>query len=258
MKGVKMDKDKIFSFYEKMYFREIDEMNTILSRYPVLFAGIAIIINIYAITLKSDQFLAMYLWVQALSIIAITVCSVGLLRSLYGVFTVKKYEVFSGLGVINDNREKAKKRLRAIEEFNEEVNNKNLRRKEIDPDESIIDSLKEGFIEFTSNNMKSNDERRQWFHKTIRWIWFNLVLCVAIPILVASITFYKDITMSEKDNPNQETIALKKAQDEELIKSLDKFLEEYKDSGLKLTITNSLSKEKYEEYLKQQAEKDNK
>lgn len=253
-----MDKEKIFSFYEKMYFREVDEMNTILSRYPVLFAGIAIIINIYVLTLKSDQFLSMYLWAQAISIIAIAACSIGLLKSLYGVFTVQKYDVFTGLDVIDGNREKAKKRLRAIEEFNDKVNNKNLRRKEIDPDESVLESLKEGFIEFTSNNMKSNNERRQWFHKTIRWIWFNLVLCVAIPVFVASITFYKDITMSEKDNPSQETIALKKAQDEELLKKIDQLLEEYKDSGLKLTITNSLSKEKYEEYLKKQAEKDNK
>lgn len=176
-----MDEEKILNFYEKIYFREIDEMNLILSRYPVLLAGVALIFNAYLAILKFDKF-------QGLpSVISITmstiafIASIALLYSLLKTILVRRYKVAANLFELENFREALVRDEALIKERNKAYP-QNYQKERAWEDE-FESYLKDTFIDCSKINTERNNDRRKWFHRSMMLIWINLFLCITIPFV---------------------------------------------------------------------------
>lgn len=176
-----MDKDKLFDFYERIYFKEMDEMNSILSRFPVLIAGIALTLSAYIFVFSFESFKDLSAFIKIpVCLIVIFVC-VRLLYCMYKTLKVQKYMVVAPLDELDEYKELSMKHEKDIIKYNDEYpeNYQKIPKWE----DVIQEYLEKSFIECTTANTKRNDDRRYWFHKSMTWIWINLALCITIPAL---------------------------------------------------------------------------
>ena len=186
MKGVRMDKEKMFSFYEKMYFKEIDEMNTILSRYPVLLAGVALIFNAYMFLFKMDDFAKLNIIFVILISAIIAFSVIMMLRYLLLTFKTQPYQQIKNMEILEGYRKNVVNDEKSFSRWNEDYPNDPV--KEIKSDDALWDHIVKDMVEITDINFERNQTRRKWFHKSVFWIWINLCLCITMPILLIIIT----------------------------------------------------------------------
>lgn len=181
-----MDKEKMFSFYEKMYFKEIDEMNTILSRYPVLLAGVALIFNAYMFLFKMDDFAKLNIIFVILISAIIAFSVIMMLRYLLLTFKTQPYQQIKNMEILEGYRKNVVNDEKSFSRWNEDYPNDPV--KEIKSDDALWDHIVKDMVEITDINFERNQTRRKWFHKSVYWIWINLCLCITIPILLIVIT----------------------------------------------------------------------
>ena len=181
-----MDKEKMFSFYEKMYFKEIDEMNTILSRYPVLLAGVALIFNAYMFLFKMDDFAKLNIIFVILISAIIAFSVIVMLRYLLLTFKTQPYQQIKNMEILEGYRKNVVNDEKSFSRWNEDYPNDPV--KEIKSDDALWDHIVKDMVEITDINFERNQTRRKWFHKSVYWIWINLCLCITIPILLIVIT----------------------------------------------------------------------
>lgn len=195
-----MDKDKVFDFYEKMYFKELDEMNVILSRFPILIAGAALIINAYIFLFKFDHFNKLNnSWQIGISLL-IAFFMGGLLFCLFKTFKTNYYQTFDSLKILDDKYKEYQITEDQIKERNKKAED-GSQQKEIDANELFEKDLKNKFIICTGKNQELNKSRREWFHNAMFMIWTNLTLCITIPILIILISNWSNTMPDDKDNP---------------------------------------------------------
>lgn len=196
-----MDKNKVFEFYEKIYFKELEEMNVVLSRFPILIAGAALIVNAYIFLFNFDMFKQLWniYWKVTLILIIIVAFS-GLLYCLYKTFESNTYEFTSDLDELESKRVEYQEYV-----INVKANNLTLdreyRQEEEDAEELFQKNLKDQFIKATKINRASNCKRRLWFHKSLFMIWINLIVCIMIPILVMMINIWSSNMAEEQKKP---------------------------------------------------------
>lgn len=207
MKGVKMDKEKMLSFYEKMYFKEIDEMNTILSRYPVLLAGVALIFNAYMFLFKMDDFAKLNIIFVVLISIIIAFSVIMMLRYLLLTFKTQPYQQIKNMGILEGYRKSVVNDEKLFSRWNEDYPDDPV--KEIKSDDALWDHIVKDMVEITDINFERNQTRRKWFHKSVYWIWINLCLCITIPILLIVITsgynYVRTETIQQQAIPTEAT-----------------------------------------------------
>lgn len=195
-----MNKDQVFSFYEKVYFDELGEMNQILSRFPILIAGTGLIINAYIFLFKFDNFLALnniaiYVFTGSIAL-AISV----LLFCLYRTFRPLTYQKVSPLEMLEVKRKEYKDYETGIKIRNLNADD-DCQQRETSADDLFRSDIQNKFIICSTANCKSNDKRREWFHKSLFLIWINLVLCITIPVSTIAITHWNTNMSEEKKNP---------------------------------------------------------
>lgn len=183
-----MDKEKIYNFYEKVYFNDLAEMNAILSRFPILIAGVALIINAYVFLFKFDIFLYLPRLVITCIMIIIAFSVFRLLYCLFKTFKVQAYKVVSPISELEEHRKLLIQYENNIIEFNRE--HPGYKQDLPDLDELFRENLINNFIECSEVNSARSEVRREWFHKSMRWIWINLCLCIMIPVLTIVITLW--------------------------------------------------------------------
>lgn len=183
-----MDKEKIYNFYEKVYFNDLAEMNTILSRFPILIAGVALIINAYVFLFNFDVFV----WLPRLVItfiMAVISFSVSrLLYCLFKTFKVQAYKMVSSIPELEEYRESLLQYEKDLIDFNQE--HPDHKQDLPDLDNLFRENLINNFMECSKENNIRSEIRRAWFHKSMRWIWINLCLCITIPISTIVITLW--------------------------------------------------------------------
>lgn len=184
-----MNKDKIFSFYEKVYFESLSEMNVVLSRFPILIAGVALIISSYVFLFNYDYFL----WLPNEAIITITLvilsAVIALLYCLFRTFRGRKYSLIPSLGEIDAYRKAVIEQARIIDDNNKKYPN---HPKDEIPclEEKMRIFIEKEFIESATINEQSSLDRSRWFHRTMSLIWINLCLCIMIPASIVVITVW--------------------------------------------------------------------
>lgn len=183
-----MDKEKIYNFYEKVYFNDLAEMNAILSRFPILIAGVALIINAYVFLFNFDAFV----WlprVEVTCILFVIACSVfRLLYCLFMTFKVQTYKMVSPISELEEHRKILIQHEKDVIEFNRE--HPGYKQDLPDLDDLFRENLINNFIECSEANSARSEARREWFHKSMRWIWINLCLCITIPVSTIVITLW--------------------------------------------------------------------
>lgn len=184
-----MDKDKIFAFYEKVYYESLSEMNVVLSRFPILIAGVALIISSYVFLFNYDYFL----WLPKSVIITITLvillAVIILLYCLYRTFRGRKYSLIPSLSKLDEYRKAVIDQARVIEE-----NNRKYPEYPEDEvpfvDEKLRNLIETEFVKSATINKQSSIDRSKWFHRTMSLIWINLCLCIIIPASIVVITVW--------------------------------------------------------------------
>lgn len=177
-----MDKDKIYAFYEKSYFRDLDDLNNIISRFPLLIAGVALLVNAYIFLFKLKSFLSLNSWCILSISFVIIFCMGSLLYNLYLAFKPRYYEKMPQLFELEEYRNECEQYQKSISRYNEE-NPKNYQ-KEVKWEDMFRDYLIENFIQRSKNNGPVLEERKKWFHSSVKWICINLILCITIPSLI--------------------------------------------------------------------------
>lgn len=181
-----MDKDKMFSFYEKMYFKEMDETNVLLSRLPMLLAGIALIFNAYTLLFKMSEFNDVHIVLSYLIIVVIAFPIVQLLYSIYQSFRAQSYKYIMNFSGLEQYRLNSMSDEKKFERWN--ADNPNDLVKEIKSEDAMWNHVANDLIKTTDENFNINQNRRAWLNKAIFWMWINLCLCITIPILLIVIT----------------------------------------------------------------------
>ncbi|OYQ71617.1 hypothetical protein B9T13_02810 [Wohlfahrtiimonas chitiniclastica] len=181
-----MDKDKLFNFYEKMYFKEMDETNFLLSRLPMLLTGVALIFNVYILLFKMEFFNHLHIVFNLLVIIVILFPVLKLLYSIYQSFKAQSYQHIMNLSGLEQYRLDSVNDEKKLERWNED--NPNDLVKEVRSDDAIWNHVINDLIKTTDANFITNQKRRFWLNKAIFWLWINLCLCITIPILLIIIT----------------------------------------------------------------------
>lgn len=167
-----MDKDKIFDFYEKVYFNGLGETNAIIARFPVLIASVALIINAYIFLFNFGLFKDMPRLAVG-GILAVIFFSITmLLYCLLRTFSPKPYERMPDLTLIEQYK-------RDLIDYNEQ-----------EWEEDFKENMVKDITEASVVNEKLNQERRDCFHKAISWIWINLCLCIMMPIGIIFTTLW--------------------------------------------------------------------
>lgn len=101
---------------------------------------------------------------------------------MFKTFMSKDYAYVPALDVIDDWRKQ-------YDDYEKEIKIKNLNSDELNQmserisGHNLEDALLEVFVQSSAHNRIANTKRKRWFHRTLRWIWINLVLCITIPIL---------------------------------------------------------------------------
>ena len=184
-----MDKDKIFSFYEKVYFESLSEMNVVLSRFPILIAGVALIISSYVFLFNYDYFL----WLPNEAIIAVTLvilsAVIALLYFLFRTFRGRKYSLIQSISKIDTYRNAVIDQAKAIDGNNKKYPN---HPEDVVPcvDEKMRYLIENEFVKSATINKQSSIDRSKWFHRTMSLIWINLCLCIMIPASIVVITVW--------------------------------------------------------------------
>lgn len=181
-----MDKEKIYNFYEKVYFNDLAEMNVILSRFPILIAGVALIINAYIFLFKLEGFAELPRLIFTGIMIMLTVFL--LLYCLFMTFRVQAYKMVSPIHELEEHRMILIQYEKNIIDFNQQhpEHKKDLP----DLDDLFRENLVNNFIECSEANNARSEVRRKWFHRSMLWIWINLCLCITIPISTIVITLW--------------------------------------------------------------------
>lgn len=183
-----MDKDKIFDLYEKVYYRDLDEVNSLFSRFPILITGVALIINAYIFLLRSDGFLALPKLIVIPSAIVVLAVMIYLLYCLFMAFKAREYRRIENLDQLDRYRSESIQYEKDISKYNKDY----PEAQQDIPDwrEMFRDNLEKSFIECSKRNNDCNEDRRKWFHRSLRWLWINLCLCTTILISIILITLW--------------------------------------------------------------------
>jgi len=181
-----MDKDKIFSFYEKMYFESLSEMNVVLSRFPILIAGVALIINAYIFLFNFADFKGLLSADKFLVLFLISGAMIRLLYCMFKTFKAKRYALMPDLQKLSDYQDEMVEYCRELAFFNKKYPDHAQEVPDIDL--TVLGDIKDLFVKCSAANSESSLERGEWFHKSMFWIWINLCMCITIPILIIVIT----------------------------------------------------------------------
>lgn len=180
-----MDIDTRYELYEKIYFNELDEMNKILSRFTVLIAGTALILNAYIFIIGYKDFSNLPQSLKLLFISSMFFCMSLLLFFMYRTFAPLKYHTISILTELE-----AKRTEFCLHELEQRVwnsNEENTQKINVNSaDELFKDDLIRCFIEYSSYNRGLNNQRRAYFSKTLNCICVNFGLCL---VMLASLLF---------------------------------------------------------------------
>lgn len=223
-----MDKDKVFDFYEKIYFKELDEMNIILSRFPILIMGTALIINAYIFLLTFDAFIQLNKYMQLVIIIVITAGLSYLLFCLSKTFKTNDYKIIENLESIENKR-------KSFKEYELEVKQGNISGaygfevKEESAEDLFRDSLMIRFAECSTANLNLNNKRRGYFHKSLFAVWINILLCFIIMILLILSYQFGDRIMSDEKEKTKPPV--KPTIETENIRNTIPLSESYKDKS---------------------------
>ncbi|MBS7837371.1 hypothetical protein [Wohlfahrtiimonas chitiniclastica] len=177
-----MDKNKVFDFYEKMYFKELDEMNLILSRFPILITGTALIVSAYVFLIKFDGFVQLNNYLQSILLILMFAVISYLLVCLSKTFKTHEYTLIESLDLVEEKRKEFK-------EYELNIKQGNLKGeyryqvKEESAEDMFRDALIDKFILCTKANALINNERRGYFHESMFAIWLNITFCFIIMAL---------------------------------------------------------------------------
>lgn len=174
-----MDIDKRFEFYEKIYFSELDEMNKVLSRFPVLIAGMALILNAYIFIIGFDGFSGLPEALKLLFVFLMFFCMTILLFFMYRTFAPLKYHTISILTELEVKRtEFCLHELRQKEWNSGEDNVPKVL--EDSAEDLFKDDLLRCFVQYSSHNRILNNKRREYFSKTLNYICINFGLCLVM------------------------------------------------------------------------------
>ena len=182
-----MDKDKIFSFYEKMYFESLNEKDVSLSRFPILIAGVTLIINAYIFLFNFDYFLWLSNDSIFTAIIAISVVMSRLFYCMFEAFKSKEYVVMPSLEKLAKHQEDMIQWSKEVSQFKKDHPAYEIEIPNVE--EEMLKDIAQIFVECTTANAESSKERNFWFHKSMLWMWINLCMCIILPVstLVISI-----------------------------------------------------------------------
>lgn len=208
-----MKQEKLFEFYEKIYFHEMQNRDTLYSRVQINFALLFTGFSIISYMLRMLDF-SVY---RNVSILFVILGIISVVISAHGVtYLIKAFWGNEYKGVPSP-RETDKYRIQ-VEEYAESINEYNReypnnRQEPVDVEEMVSTFLYDQLRDCSSHNTEVNDVRFAHIHNSVRWL-----LIAAVPFLIASVLF---ITYDlDASSPRKETLIYNKSLVENL-KTID-------------------------------------
>lgn len=174
-----MDKDKRYEFYEKIYFNELEDMNKILSRFPILIAGMALILNAYIFIIGLSGFKELPNMVQLGFLFSMFFAMIWLLFFMYKTFTPLTYETVAILTELEAKRREFD--LYAAQQTLWNADDNNIPKVNVESSDQLFgEDLLRSFIDYSSRNRGLNNQKRKYFSQTLKLICVNFGLCLVM------------------------------------------------------------------------------
>lgn len=192
-----MDKDKILSFYENAYYKELEDSNSVVSRFPILITGAALIINIYVLLFRSLSS-GISPWFVFIAGLVSLAPFIWMMRTFYKVFLAKKYMFMPTLDLVEIDRKILSDHEKESLEWNKRANSPD--KVELsEPNELFLELMLGHYAECSKHNREVNSYRKDWFFKALKWVWINMAVCTTMAVLIIAIN-----TVQESDYVRKE------------------------------------------------------
>lgn len=195
-----MEKDKILSLYENAYYKELDDSNSVVSRFPILITGAALIINIYVLLFRSLSINNSIWLVLVLGVVSLTPF-IWMMRNFYKVFLAKKYMFMPTLDQLEIDRKSFSSYEEELLDYNKKVQDPK-KVTILEPNDLFLELMLEHYAECSKHNREVNSYRKDWFFKALKWVWINMAVCTTIAVLIIAIN-----TTQESDYVRKEATA---------------------------------------------------
>ncbi|EKO3444948.1 hypothetical protein DX883_02880 [Vibrio fluvialis] len=206
-----MDREKLFSFYEKIYFHEMETREKIFTRTQITFALFFTGYSIASYMLRMLDFTSykeVAITFAVLTIVSGFISLIGV-RHLVIAFWGSEYKGMSSPLETDNYRLEVQEYASSIVEYNQQYPDN--KQPIVDVDDMVSQFIYEQLRDCSSHNTKVNDSRFAHTHNSIRWL-----LVAAIPFLIASVLFVSfDLDTS---SPRKETLIYNRS----LVEEVDK------------------------------------
>lgn len=190
-----MEKDKILSLYENSYYKELDDSNAVVSRFPMLITGAALIVNIYVFLFRlwADNF---NVWLILIIGLSALIPFIIMMIKFYMVFQSKEYLFIPTLDEIDNDRKNLKKYENDIKAYNYQSDD-NSKIEELEPNGHFLEDMLEKYVLCSRNNRIVNSYRKNCFFKSLKWVWINMMVCITILVFTIVIHAGNDYVRKE-------------------------------------------------------------
>ncbi|CAM2834841.1 hypothetical protein [Vibrio rarus] len=194
-----MNRDKLFPFYEKMYFHEMETREKLFTRVQINFALIFTGFSIVSYMLRMLDF-SVYreaaIAFVVLAVLSIALSAIGVWH-LISAFWGNEYKGVPSPKETDGYRVEVQQYVVSINQYNEDYPEN--KQPVVDVDEMVSQFIYEQLRDCSSHNTDINDTRFARIHNSVRWL-----LIASVPFLLASVLF---VTFDlDTSSPRKETL----------------------------------------------------
>jgi Ca2+/Na+ antiporter len=217
-----MDRQKLFEYYEKIYFHELNVREKLAGRVQITFALVATAYTILSYMLR------MLDYNSSINIIILFSCfcvffalfSFLSLNNLVRAFWGNEYKGIPSPCETDNYKEQLENHKSAIEQYNND--NPTNTQPTVDVDSKLSGYLYDYYRNCSTHNTEINDRRSVQIHQAFKW----LLISIAPLFLASSIFIAMDLDLSsirKKVNDNQQLLVLELKEVKSKIDKLEQF-----------------------------------